>query len=777
MQSNTLRAALLACLILGLGQASTFAQNGSAAAAVKSEPYVYKSVAIVAGGFIPGIIMSPTQKGLMYCRTDMGGFYRYDAAVKRWIPLVDWAGGSDYNLHGGESLAVDPSDPNRVYLAAGMYTNTTGAILRSTDQGRTFQRTNTNIRMGGNADGRGAGERLMVDPNDGRVLFFGTRMFGLWKSADYGTSWSQVKSFPTPQGQVGVVWVVFDKSSGAPGKPTPTIYAGVSATGPNIYRSSDAGVTWQPVADQPKGLLANHGVLSSDGSLYLTYGNAPGPNSMTDGAIWKYGTKSPKWTDVTPMAPGKNGNPGFGYSGITVDAQHPSTVVATTMDRWSIKDGIFRSTDGGAHWKELGPKATFNQANSPWIALGKPTADIGHWMADIEIDPFDSDHILYGTGATLWETFDATAADKDQPTHWSVGGLGIEQTAVLDLASPTAGAQLLSGVGDIGGFRHDNLDVSPPQGQMSNPVFSNTTAIDFAEKKPELVVRLGTNPRPGPIPAAISHDGGMTWKPFASLPGAPPAAAGAAAGGRRGGRGGAGGPSLGSIAVAADGSTLVGVVGGGRGGFGGRAAAAPVDPTGPTVFYSRDDTKTWQAATGIQGSGRVIADRVDPARFYVLAGSSVFVSTDGGATFAAKGQLPTAGAGQGQRGGGGGRGGSLRASSAAAGDLWVMSGGSLLHSTDSGATFKPLTSTESVSCFGFGKAAPGARYPAIYIVGRVGGVYGIFRSTDAGASWVRINDDQHQFGSINPITGDPKVFGRVYFGTNGRGVFYGDPAK
>jgi xyloglucan-specific exo-beta-1,4-glucanase len=83
----------------------------------------------------------------------------------------------------------------------------------------------------------------------------------------------------------------------------------------------------------------------------------------------------------------------------------------------------------------------------------------------------------------------------------------------------------------------------------------------------------------------------------------------------------------------------------------------------------------------------------------------------------------------------------------------------------------------TVATLGFGKAAPGASYPAIYLVGVVGGVQGIFRSTDEGASWLRINDDQHQYGWIGQtITGDPHVFGRVYLGTNGRGILTGGPA-
>jgi hypothetical protein len=45
-----------------------------------------------------------------------------------------------------------------------------------------------------------------------------------------------------------------------------------------------------------------------------------------------------------------------------------------------------------------------------------------------------------------------------------------------------------------------------------------------------------------------------------------------------------------------------------------------------------------------------------------------------------------------------------------------------------------------------------------------------------GASWTRINDDTHQYGALGAITGDPRVYGRVYVGTEGRGIVYGDIA-
>ena len=77
---------------------------------------------------------------------------------------------------------------------------------------------------------------------------------------------------------------------------------------------------------------------------------------------------------------------------------------------------------------------------------------------------------------------------------------------------------------------------------------------------------------------------------------------------------------------------------------------------------------------------------------------------------------------------------------------------------------------------GFGKAAPGGTYMAVFAVATLDGVTGLYRSDDAGGGWVRINDDRHQWDNMGEaLTGDPRVFGRVYLGTNGRGIIYGEP--
>src|SRR5215813_5180648 len=240
------------------------------AVAQTTETYTWRNVVINGGGgFVPGIVFNTTEQNLIYARTDIGGAYRWDQSAGRWIPLLDWVGFDDWNLTGVDSLATDPVDPARLYIAAGTYTNefTTqnGAILRSTDRGNTFQRTNLPFKVGGNMPGRSMGERLAIDPNRNSTLYLGARSGnGLWRSADFGATWTRVTSFPVsgtyvedPSNSytgdiIGVVWVTFDRRTGTPGNTTQTIYVGVADKGNSVYRSTDGGATWAAVPGQPQ---------------------------------------------------------------------------------------------------------------------------------------------------------------------------------------------------------------------------------------------------------------------------------------------------------------------------------------------------------------------------------------------------------------------------------------------------------------------------------------------------------------------------------------------
>lgn len=83
---------------------------------VSSQAYTWQNVKIGGGGgFVPGIIFNPSQKGLAYVRTDIGGAYKLNADDS-WTPLLDFADDAHWNYWGVDALATDPVDPARLYL-------------------------------------------------------------------------------------------------------------------------------------------------------------------------------------------------------------------------------------------------------------------------------------------------------------------------------------------------------------------------------------------------------------------------------------------------------------------------------------------------------------------------------------------------------------------------------------------------------------------------------------------------------------------------------------
>ena len=612
------------------------------------------------------------------------------------------------------SIALDRNDTNRVYMECGKYTQSwagTGAVLSSTDKGNSWTIYPLSVKIGGNEDGRGTGERLQVDPNLSSILFMGTTANRLWRSANYGASWTQVSSFsPT-----NINFVRFDPASATLGNVTQRIFVGVvNTSGQSLYRSDDGGTTWSVVPGQPTGVMAIRSDIA-DTLLYITFANYQGPNSATAGSVWKYGIPSGTWTNISPSSGS------YGFSGIAVYPKNPRIVIVSTLDRWSPMDEVYMSTNGGAGWTTRLTNATLDHSYAPYTA-GSINP---HWLAALVMDPFDSSKAMFGTGYGIWACDNLSAPT---PT-WYFKDEDLEETVPMQIISPPF-TNLLSVMGDYDGFRHDNLDVSPPNRYF--PYKWTTLSLAFAGKVPSKLVKAYNAAPCG----SYSTDGGTTWRDFAGRP------SGTTAGGSW------------AIAVSADGNTFV------------------WEPTGGSMSYSTNNGKNWTACGGGVPLVPPLADRINPSKFYAYQGVNgrMWVSTDGGKTFSqGVGGLPTVPSYQAQDG-------NASAVPGHEGDLWICCGsGGLYRSTNSGGSATKVGTVTAAFRLGFGRALNAGGYPALYLYGTVSGTLGFFRSDDTGASWTRINDDRHQFGWVHQITGDPRVYGRCYISAEGRGISYAQP--
>ena len=212
------------------------------------------------------------------------------------------------------------------------------------------------------------------------------------------------------------------------------------------------------------------------------------------------------------------------------------------------------------------------------------------------------------------------------------------------------------------------------------------------------------------------------------------------------------------------------------------------------LWYTSNGGRSWsRSATGLPQNDpgwhggnfldrqNVIADRVNIGTYYAynsgLIAPGIYKSTDGGKTFAVtavRGHFDGADRYNAQ----------MRSVPGVAGNFYYTSGNNIpmgvqrFHEcNDSGMVgCSAVAGVSDVWSFGFGKAKPGGSgYPTIFIYGQVNGAFGLWRSDDHHATWVKlsnafVNDSEDQ---VRVVEGDSNTYGTVYVGFNGSGFAYG----
>ena len=334
------------------------------------------------GGRIADIAIHPDKSSTWYVASGSGGVWKTINAGITWTPIFD----SQPSYSIGD-VTIDPNNPDVVWVGTGE--NVSGrhvgwgdGVYKSTDAGKSW--TNMGLEKSEHIG------KIMIDPRDSNVVYVaaegplwaagGDR--GLYKSTDGGANWKRVLEIDE---NTGVTDFEFN-----PANPD-VIYAaayerrrhvwGLMAGGPNggIYKSSDAGATWQKKkAGLPKGDVGKIGLAVTAADPGLVYATIEADDENK--GFYRSADQGESWSKKNPYVSGGTG-PHY-YMELTASPQ--------TADLVYQMDVFMRVTrDGGAHFDVLG---TGREKHSDNHAL---------W-----VDPQDDFHLLAGTDAGLYESFD-----------------------------------------------------------------------------------------------------------------------------------------------------------------------------------------------------------------------------------------------------------------------------------------------------------------------------------------------------------------------------------
>jgi hypothetical protein len=339
-------------------------------------------------------------------------------------------------------LAMHASDPNTIYAAVA-----SGGVFRSTNGGSTWDPISDDLPV----LTIGA---IALDPVDPDIIYVGTGEanassyswfgMGMYKSTDAGANWSYIGLEDTRYiGRIVVdpmdrdrIWVA---GTGA-----------LFGTNPErgIYRSTDAGATWDKVlfvSDSTAAIDVAIDPTRPDTVFAAMWERRRGLTYRKSGGwstgIYRSYDGGDSWTELTNGLP-KGSD--VGRPGISVCESSPNVIYAMYCDHPGYFLGVYKSTDGGNSW---------SQTNDG--VLSSLTSSFGWYFGQIRVDPSDPDRVFAmgvpfyrseNGGATWYEVGPANHVDHHamvfDPTNHSRIFEGNDGGIYISLNSGTSWTKL-----------------------------------------------------------------------------------------------------------------------------------------------------------------------------------------------------------------------------------------------------------------------------------------------------------------------------------------------
>ncbi len=220
-----------------------------------------------------------------------------------------------------------------------------------------------------------------------KEFFFGATGGGVWKTTDSGTTWNQVSDNTFGTASVGAIAV-------APSNPD-VIIAGTGerdirgniSHGDGLYRSKDAGKTWQHIGLKECQTISRVVIdpKDPDKMLVAAFGHVYGPNR--ERGVYKSNDGGTTWRKVLFESEKA------GAVHIAVDPSNSNVVLAATWEAWrtpySMNSGgpgskLWKSSDGGETWEDISRSEGLPKGMLGKIGFCISPVDSNRYYAQIE---------------------------------------------------------------------------------------------------------------------------------------------------------------------------------------------------------------------------------------------------------------------------------------------------------------------------------------------------------------------------------------------------------
>ena len=474
--------------------------------AVESNPTYgeWFSSRIGGGGYVIDLIPSGDPK-VYYLHTDVGGFYRSDDGGKNWR-MLQGALPATQGSQEPRSLVVHPKDPNTILVATGSHwdKNREG-IYRSTDGGKTFERT-LEAPFAGNGNARMWGKILAIDPFNPDVVLVGSMKDGVFRSEDFGKTWTKVGLEDTNPSDIDFD-VMKEGRVLLCSRPYNSFLLGNDKTvlKPGFFESADAGKTWVELisdANAPFEIVQAGKAFNND--WFGTFPPSVIKRSSDGGKTWKdYGEGLPDG-DKTGVLNANGSLTGWGAV-----APFTFTALSAGPDFLLVGSGdgkVYRRGATDNEWKLVPGKAQApdswfgNAGDRPgWIHFGRATATI-------VVDPRDPKKWWMCDWYMLWRS-------DDSGKVWNYSGDGLEITCLHNVTqAPDDPGLVHMGMGDNGYFR--SFDGGATFQQQPKVITNNVKDIAVSPKDPARLYAIGpdTNGQWFSSQVFVSDDRGTSWR-------------------------------------------------------------------------------------------------------------------------------------------------------------------------------------------------------------------------------------------------------------------------